>query len=86
MNTEELNTLINVGNTIAENLLKEFSISNIASFSCLQAQEYHDNYGKQGIRLIFRKNITDDNNTFKTYISEELVKAGYTGIEVILEW
>lgn len=85
MTTEELNTLVSIGNTIAKNLLIKDDAVNWANFKCVQALEYHDNYDVQGIQLVFAK--ADPNaNELKQDISKELVKAGYKGIEVIVEW
>ena len=85
MNTDELNTLVSIGNTIATNIFIKDAAVNWANFKCVQALEYHDNYGVQGIQLVFAE-ADPGANKLKKDISEELVKAGYTGIEVILEW
>ena len=85
MNTEELNTLLSVGNTIAKNLLIKDEAVNWTNFKCTQALEYRDNFGDSGIQLLFAKADPNANEIIQT-ISKELVKAGYVGIEVILEW
>lgn len=85
MTTEELNTLVSVGNAIAENILIKDGAVNWANFKCTQALEYHDNYGDHGIQLLFAEADPNANEIIKT-IHVELVKAGYVGIEVILEW
>ena len=85
MTTDELNTLVSVGNTIAKNLLIKDNAINWADFRCTQALEYHDNYGDSGIQLLFAEADPNRIETIKS-ISEELVKAGYVGIEVMLEW
>jgi len=85
MTPEELNTLVSVGNTIAENMLIKDNAVNWANFKCVQALEYHDNYVMQGIQLVFAE--ADPNaDKLKKDISKELVKAGYKGIEIITEW
>jgi hypothetical protein len=85
MTPEELNTLVSVGNIIAKNLYIKDDAVNWANFKCVQASEYHDNYGEQGIQLVFTE--ADPNaDKLKKAISRELVKAGYEGIEIILEW
>ena len=84
MTTEELCTLVSVGNTIAKNLLIKDDAVNWANFKCIQALEYHDNYSNSGIQLMFAKADPSANEIIRI-ISKELVKAGYVGIEVILE-